>query len=163
MTSPGYFQVRYEDGSCYPESIIDSPYIVILFKVSSVYWLIYIYITPCTLFIIFYGLVIYEFYKRRHQSAHLGSSKVIDKATSELTKTAIVVTVIFIITFCYDSLFYFLGYLDLVLYVKNTPIQKVGIWLASFNSFANPFVYGLLVPAYRHSLRLTFCRTCSSK
>ena len=32
-----------------------------------------------------------------------------------------------------------------------------GVWLSSFNSTANPFVYALLMPIYRKCVRKTFC------
>ena len=37
-----------------------------------------------------------------------------------------------------------------------------GLWLAAFNSVANPFVYALLMPTYRKCVIDTFC-TCANK
>ena len=33
----------------------------------------------------------------------------------------------------------------------------LGVWLSSFNSTANPFVYALLMPTYRKCVMKTFC------
>ena len=33
----------------------------------------------------------------------------------------------------------------------------LGVWLVSFNSTANPFVYALLMPSYRKCVINTFC------
>ena len=86
----------------------------------------------------------------------MASSKVIDKASTELTKTAIIMTAIFIVALGYDLWYYMLGYVGVVRYVFNSAEQKVAVWLSSFNSAANPFVYGMLVPAYRKSIQKTF-------
>ena len=136
---------------------MDGNAVEIFFKFFSIHWFVTGYTIPTILFVVLYGQVIYAFYKRRSK-AELASSRVIDKATSELTKTAIIVTAIFIVALGYESWYYMLGYNDVVPYVKNTPIQKVGIGTAAFNSACNPFVYGTLVPAYRKCLQLTFCR-----
>ena len=52
--------------------------------------------------------------------------RVIDTAASQLTKTAITVTAIFIIALGYDSWYYMLGYLGATKYIFNSPIQIVG-------------------------------------
>ena len=83
----------------------------------------------------------------------------IDKAAKELTKTAIIVTGFFIVSLGYDCWYYMLGYAGAVVYVKNTPVQKAGIFLASVNSCANPFIYALFMPAYRAAVKKTLtCR-----
>ena len=52
--------------------------------------------------------------------------RVIDTAASQLTKTAVTVTVIFIIALGYDSWNYLLGYSGATEYKLNTPIQTIG-------------------------------------
>ena len=42
---------------------------------------------------------------------------------------------------------------------KNLRFYFTGVWLSSFNSVANPFVYALLMPTYRKCVINTFC-TC---
>lgn len=59
------------------------------------YWAI-----PVICFAVFYGLVVATFRKR--QQSDLAASRVIDSATTELTRTAIVVTIIFAIAIGYD-------------------------------------------------------------
>ena len=42
--------------------------------------------------------------------------------------------------------------------ISKSYIQSIlGVWLSSFNSTANPFVYALLMPAYRKCVRQTYC------
>ena len=52
--------------------------------------------------------------------------RVIDTAASQLTKTAITVTGIFIVALGYDLWYYVLGYAGIIEYKMNTPIQKIG-------------------------------------
>ncbi len=52
--------------------------------------------------------------------------RVIDKAASQLTKTAITVTAIFIVALGYDLWYYLLGYAGATDYKMNTPLQKIG-------------------------------------
>ncbi len=51
---------------------------------------------------------------------------VIDSAASQLTKTAVTVTGIFIVSLGYDLWYYLLGYAGATEYRMNTPIQKIG-------------------------------------
>ena len=50
----------------------------------------------------------------------------IDTAASQLTKTAITVTAIFIVALGYDLWHYLLGHLGLYEYIYNSPRQKYG-------------------------------------
>ena len=52
--------------------------------------------------------------------------RVIDTATAQLTKTAITVTAIFIVTMGYDNFYYVLGYTGVLNYKMNSPVQKIG-------------------------------------
>ena len=83
-------------------------------------------------------------------------SNVIDVANSMMTMTGVAVTVIFVLTMGYDIIYYMLGAIGVVVYVLNSPVQKIGLLLSAFNSVANPFVYILMMPAFRSSLRKTF-------
>ena len=83
-------------------------------------------------------------------------SNVIDVANSMMTKTGVAVAVIFVLTIGYDVIYYMLGAIGVVVFVLNSPVQKIGLLLSAFNSVANPFVYVLLMPAFRDSLRKTF-------
>ena len=83
-------------------------------------------------------------------------SCVIDDANTLMTKTGVAVTVIFVLTIGYDIIYYTLGKTGLAVYIINSPVQMIGLLLSAFNSVANPFVYVLLMPAFRDSLRKTF-------
>ena len=94
--------------------------------------------------------------RERLKSKTVTGSNAIDAANSFMTKTGVAVTAIFVLTVGYDAIYYVLGSIGVVVYVLNTPVQKIGMLLAAFNSVANPFVYILLMPAFRDSLRKTF-------
>ena len=53
-------------------------------------------------------------------------TQTLNKATRELTKTAIIVTVIFIISLGYDLWYYILGYSGVIEYKINSPLQVSG-------------------------------------
>ena len=52
--------------------------------------------------------------------------RIIDTAASQLTKTAITVTAIFIVALGYDLWYYILGHLGVTEYIYNSPKQKYG-------------------------------------
>ena len=100
-------------------------------------------------------------FRERRKSSMAPSSSVIDKVNTLMTKTGVAVTAIFVLTMGYNITHYALGEIDAVDFVLHSPVQKIGILLSAFNSVANPFVYVLLMPAFRESLRKTFhCRRC---
>ena len=94
--------------------------------------------------------------RERLKSKTVACSNAIDAANSFMTKTGVAVTAIFVLTVGYDAIYYVLGSIGVVVYVLNSPVQKIGMLLAAFNSVANPFVYVLLMPAFRDSLCKTF-------
>ena len=53
--------------------------------------------------------------------------RVIDTAASQLTKTAITVTAIFIVALGYDFWYYILAYSGVADYIVNSPPQKIGM------------------------------------
>ena len=95
-------------------------------------------------------------FRKRLNSSTMPSSRVLDNANSFMTKNGVAVTVIFILTMGYSIIYYVLGNVGVASYVVNTPAQKIEVLLSTLNSVANPFVYILLMPAFRSSLRKTF-------
>lgn len=157
-----YLQSRMREDGCHSEYLWDGDSAQLFFSFFAISVIFTFYLIPCGFFVGFYGMVIVSF-RQRKKSDNLGASgasRVIDKATSELTKTAIVVTIIFILSFSYDYWYYLLGYLGVVKYILNTPTQKIGVWLSVFNSCANPFVYAVLMPTYQKAVIDTFFTKC---
>ena len=58
--------------------------------------------------------------------------RVIDTAASQLTKTAITVTAIFIVALGYDLWYYLLAYSGVTDYKRNTPLQNIGRYSVGF-------------------------------
>ena len=150
-----FFQVYYTDGKCLSEYYFKTEAFKHVMKFYGFYAFATLYAIPCAIFFIMYGLVVVAFIKRKGQTDQLGTSRVLDKAATELTKTAIVVTGFFIVALGYDLWYYLLGHMGLVVYLKSTPLQKVGMFLAAMNSCANPFIYAMFMPAYRVAVRKT--------
>ena len=97
-------------------------------------------------------------FRKRLNSSTMPCSSVLDDDNSFMTKNGVAVTVIFILTMGYSIIYHVLGNVGVASYVVNKPAHKVAVLLSAFNSVANPFVYvlGLLMPAFRSSLRKTF-------
>ena len=154
---PTYISFHFADGRCVqsPPFSLDIMGPVLFFVgiwAFCIYWAI-----PCALFVIIYGIVIYTLTKRNKQST-LGHSEVVAKASEQITKTAIVVTIFFFISIGYDLWYYGLANWGVVIYKNNTPVQKGAVFFAVLNSCANPVIYAAFMPAYRKSIRMTlFC------
>ena len=59
---------------------------------------------------------------RKNQS-DFQTNRVINKATKELTKTALIVTVMFIVCLGFDLWYYVLAYNGVIAYIFNSPLQ----------------------------------------
>ncbi len=156
VTHGTYIQTKLTDGDCHFELLIPGRTMQLYYKAFVVFTYVVTYLLPAVVMATLYGIVSVTLNKRAKDTV-LGHSKMVDRAGAQLTKTAIVVTVIFIITIGYDLHFYLLGETGLLSYEMGKPEQKVGVFLANLNSCLNPFVYALLMPIYRASLRKTFC------
>ena len=155
-TGGAAFQNRMtENGTCVSEHYMQGDIIEFLYAVFSVSTLFSYWGIPFFFFVFFYGMVAFKL-NRRKRNTDFGTTRAIDNASKQLTKTAIAVTCIFIVSLGYDIWYYLLGKFELVVYKKNTPLQKIGVWLSAFNSVANPFVYIMMMPSYRKCVIKTF-------
>ena len=156
MASPLTFFVSMRNGTCHQVYVISVEAGKLFSFFFAIFQFFVLYVIPCILFLFLYGSVVQTFYKRK-KAENLASSRIIDKASSELTKTAITVTIIFCITMSFEQWYYVLASTGVLVFNINGILQKVGLWVMSFNSAANPFVYALLIPLYRRSVVKTFC------
>ena len=149
---PADMQTRYtEDGVCLSEYYFHGPIMEMVMYVYGILWFIACYAIPTAVFIILYGIILFTLYKRR-KNDKLGSSTLVDKANAQLTRTAIVVSLVFILSLGWDSWSYVLGYAGLVSYEFNSPTQIVGVFLSVINSVVNPLIYVLTMKDFRSSL-----------
>ena len=160
--SPGYMQIKMEDGVCVSKYLIPGEAGKMFFSIIGFWFFVVYYSGPSVIFCILYGKVTITLIKRRDESS-LGESRLVNSAAKQMTQTAMAVTGIFILSMSMDVWYFFLGRIGLVVYVKNTLIQMVGLWLSAFNSIANPFVYFVLLPAFRRSTIKLFCPCLGKK
>ena len=127
------------------------------FRVHPYIWLTTYYIVPIMMSIILYSKILRA----------LRESKLLDKrtknittdrASSQLTKTSITVTVLFIIFIGIDSISYV--FLNFNIVFIDVYLLIAVLFFTCLNSFCNPFVYVILMPYFRKSLRSTFSCFC---
>ena len=154
VLSGATFQARFNpDGSCTSEYAFEGKVMDDFFYAYSYIWFITFYLNSLIIFSVMYGLVLRTLRKKLNEST---TSKTYDKASTEMTKTAITVSVIFVVCLAFDSIYYILGYTGVTTYEVNTPLQKIAVFLVTLNSVANPFVYLILLPSYRLSYLKAF-------
>ena len=160
---PAYLQVRYdfETGKCLNEYYSDSEAFSKFMSNFAIFWFFIVYAIPIAFFITLYSKIISNLRQRQLMNLEttLGvsqRSRIIDIAEQQLTRTAIAVAIVFTLSLSWDSWFYLLGFAGIVKYDFNTQVQIVGVFLATFNSCANPFIYSVSMPIFRKSLRKTF-------
>ena len=148
------FDVRFVDGQCMDMYAYDGQAMETFFFVFSIYWCVTFSIVPCICFCVFYSKIL----RRLHQARKLRKEQRTDQTTfsaasREFVKTAITVTVIFVIAMGFEGFYYVLGNTNVTTYVFNSPTQKVSVLFATFNSVANPFVYAILLPTFRRNIQ----------
>ena len=114
------FQAVLRNGNCYSEYFFKEFYG--LYQAYAYIVFLTQYALPCGAFFILYGSIVLTLRKRAKEPS-FAESRTINKATKELTKTAIIVTVIFIISLGYDLWYYILGYSGVIEYKLNSPLQ----------------------------------------
>ena len=153
---PIAFRVRFTEGTCVPE-----PYWVggnKFFYSYSIWSLFVTYIIPVAILLSLYVRIVSTL-RMHSRSNTLPHSAIVDAASESLIKTAIVVTSVFAVTIGIDRFYNVLGYTGVARYGLGTPLQKASTLVTAFNSVANPFIYCIMMPAFRLSLRQTLrCR-----
>ena len=131
---PSYIQVRFEDGNCISEYLIRGKLGRDLFYGYSIVCLFSLYLLPAIAFVFLYGRIIASL-RHRRKFSHSGTSKALKTVQAAITKTAIVVTAVFMVTIGFDAWSYTLGYTGVTSYEFGTPVQKIGVFFAVCNSF----------------------------
>ncbi|KAK2170857.1 hypothetical protein NP493_1129g00034 [Ridgeia piscesae] len=156
ILSPSYMQVRFKDNMCISEYLIPGKLGEDFFYGYSILCLFTLYLLPALAFMFLYGRIVMSL-RRHKKTSQSGTSKALKTVQVTITKTAFVVTLVFMVTIGFDAWSYTLGYTGVTNYEFGTPVQKIGVFFAVCNSVINPFVYLLLMPAFRDSLAKTFC------
>ena len=117
------------------------------------------YLIPCLLFLILYGKILVTLKRRKRDENNLGQSAIINCATNQLTKSALIVTIVFVLTVGPDNLLYLLSSYDATDYSTISILQKHTLFFSLLNSCANPVIYLCVLPSYRHGIFNLFHRT----
>ena len=163
VTCGAYVQIRLKDGECVNEYAFDDPIIVRFFFAFVIFIYVTVYFLPAITMATVYAIISRKLHTRKKDTS-LGQSNLVDRAGAQVTKSAITVTIIFIVSIGYDTHYYVLGHTGAVAYELNSPFQKVGVFLSNLNSCANPFVYAMFMPVFRRSMAQTFgCQVIRKK
>ena len=155
---PGSLRVHFKDGACINENLIQGQIGKDISLAYTVEWFCVILTFPVTVCSILYRRVIMTL-RRRRTSESMPSTRVIDAAQSKLTKMAILLTCNFTVSIGFDASAYLLRNTGLFKYEYCSKMWMVGLFVTSFNSVINPFIYVGFMPLFRVSLRKTFsCR-----
>ncbi|KAI0227366.1 hypothetical protein LSAT2_022195 [Lamellibrachia satsuma] len=106
-------------------------------------------------FIVLYGRVVFTLRIRGNPGSAV-KSDVINSASTTLLKMAIAVTSVFAVAIGYAQCYFTLVFTDIIEHVIDSPLEKAAIVLNTCNCVANPFVYVLMLPAFRRILKKTF-------
>ena len=153
---PPWFMVRFtSDGACERGSPLPPDVTERLFYGYAIFYLLAAYLGPVATFVVLYSYLLAAIRRRMHP-VYQGTAGVLSNATLRITKCAITVTVIFVLTIGYDTIYFFISSIGAMEYEFDSAQQLVGVFLNLCNSVANPFVYAILLPTFRLSMRKTF-------
>ena len=156
--APSMGLVRFVHGRCVLGRSLSSGHAYRFYYSFSIYWLFVTYIIPVILLLGLYWRIVLQLRRYRITIASASQSHTLTLSTIRVTKCAITVAVVFMMTISYDSIYFCLGNVGVLNYDLGSPLQLVGIMLTVCNSLANPFMYTLFMPAFRRSLQTTICR-----
>ena len=152
-------QTRYDDdtGKCRSEYVFNEKAFTDFMSCFGTFLFVIDHALPIFLFITLYTKTILTIRQRQAKPLWLTCqpSRILDKANIQLTRTAIVVTIVFSICMGWESWYYMLSTNGIVTYEKDTWQSVCGAFLAAFNSCTNPFIYSAALPIFRKSLKKT--------
>ena len=153
---PPLFMVRFTaDGSCERGSSLSPDVTEKLFYGYAIFYLLAAYLGPVVTFVVLYSYLL-AVIRRRMRPVSQGTANVLSTATLRVTKCAVAVTTIFILTIGYDTIYFFISSMGVMEYEFDSAKQHVGVVLNLCNTVANPFIYAILLPTFRQSMRKTF-------
>ena len=159
---PGWFLVHFVDGHCLQEISLPIDIHIKVFYWHSIYWVFIIYLIPIALLSVIYGRIVLKLRAHLIAVAPASLPECISKSTIRVTKCAITVTVVFILTISYQSIYFCMSSVGIVSWDFGGPVQLFGMMLVVLNSLGNPFIYYMYMPSFRRCLMVTFCRKGSA-
>ena len=158
IACPSLTYVNFKHGRCALGSFM-SPDMHYKFNYwGSIFCLVMDYICPVILFVILYGRIVLQLHRHRNPITSSVQSESLTVSVIRVTKCAIAVTAIFIVSLSFQGIYYCIGSVGVMTFEFRGPMHLFGILMTLFNSFANPFLYAIFMPAFRRSMRTTVCR-----
>ena len=135
-------------------------------RAYTIIWSLIGYVIPVTIFITLYSYILYRLkysVKSMVDKTNSTGDTASKKAVSQITMTAITVTIIYTVSFSMDTICFLLAWLKIFPYYLQSPaLLKIGSFLVTVNSCVNPYVYTLGMPAFRkYLLDILSCRGSS--
>ena len=172
---PAFFFVKFEHpcgkfDKCVDEPFVDSPG---FWGFYGVFWFFIVYAIPIVVLLALFTKIKLQLHKNKQSFNELlnanaskppvGNTRALrlEMADQQMTKTAIAVAIVFIISLSWDAFYCMLGFTDKIKYEFNKPFQVTGVFLATFDSCCTPFIYAASMPVFRRSLQISFHRQVS--
>ena len=160
VTIPCFLQVRFEQGTCIWENVIEGYTGKQVFYAYSLFCFFAVYILPVMAYVFLYGRVVLTLYRRK-KSTDLNRSAVVDAAQAATTKTAVTLTAICLFAIGFSAWHYVLGNTGVIEFEAGGYIDMVALFLTVVNSCVNPFIYLFLITPFRFMVFKTF--SCCAK
>ena len=145
---------RYHNGTCQFANDSDKTYHVINTMYKYIWGPTY-YIIPVLMISILYFKILNAL-RRSKLLPKSSNDSTVDKASTQLTKTAFTVTVLFIIFIGFGAMTNVLQVFGVIDFNKHVLLAV--LCMTTLNSVANPFVYVILLPFFRRNVRtVLFC------
>ena len=155
---PAYLQTKYDEktGECHGKYYFRTEAFKHFMSFIGVVYFCVLYAFPAVSFIVLYTKIVITIRRRQKAMREVSQpSRIVDTAEQQLTRTAIAVTIVFILSLSWDLWCYVLARFGVIRYEKNTWQSIIGVFLATFNSCANPLIYLGALPIFRKSLEYT--------
>ena len=164
---PAYLFVKYDfqTGGCLDQYYIDGDGFRRFMSLYGVFWFFIVYAIPIVILITLHTMMKLKLRERQKQRSEWCQRKilVLDNADHQITKTAIIIAVVFIFSLGWDAFYCLFGFTGFIQYEFNTPLQITGVFLATFDSCSTPFIYAASMPLFRSAAKKTFqCKNNSN-
>ena len=163
---PACFQVRYDPdtGVCeedlsYMENDNGDDAFLKFWIFYGYVWFFTMYIIPIGCLVVMYAEVVLELKRTQRTLGEIldkRSSHVLDTADRQVTQMAITIGIVFIISLSWDAFYCLLGFTGVTYYEFNSLLQTTGVFLATVDSCATPFIYVFTMSKFRDGVKETF-------
>ena len=132
--------VSFRHKRCVDELLLSPDESYTYFYWYSIYWLFFSYIVPFLSFLMLYGRIVQQLRRHRLVIAPVTQSQTVTNSTIRITKCAITVTCIFVMTISYHSIYFCMSSVSEINFDFGGHYQLIGMLMIACNSLANPFI-----------------------